>query len=288
MVDIVTLENNKIVHVKSVQLKVADKIKNDSELLKNSHKQYVIFKLLQLNITEYFEVVKETSNIPVMYVNKFENLFNYDFLLNMNRITINLLTSFKLYLDNSELFINRRFSKESEEFKSFKKLTGKIFDNSFAFRFLYKLRNYSLHIGLPLEGLTFRTSESSSKNSENKLSFKHLLNINDLLKEGKVFGKLKSELSKMDGEIDIVPLMTKLTHDIFRIQKLIFSFQQEKIENAIFNLEIFLGDYKNLNNKVWLLDTVNDTGDYINFSGYQIPFDIINDYKEFQKVSLLK
>lgn len=66
-----------------------------------------------------------------------------------NSLMLGFLGSVRTFLDHAGTSISRRYGKGSEEFLYFKALTAYQFDNVFSYRFLYKLRNYTQHCGMP-------------------------------------------------------------------------------------------------------------------------------------------
>ena len=78
--------------------------------------------------------------------------------LRINRHLVNYLGSARLYLDNYELRLKRAYGKGSREVASFKSETAQSYDGSFAYRFLYRLRNYGQHFGLPIGGIDAHAS----------------------------------------------------------------------------------------------------------------------------------
>jgi hypothetical protein len=62
---------------------------------------------------------------------------------------LNLMMSARTFLDHMETFIKREYGKDSEEINLFKKLAADEFDNRFSYKFMYKLRNYVQHCGMP-------------------------------------------------------------------------------------------------------------------------------------------
>lgn len=71
--------------------------------------------------------------------------------LNINRLFLNYVFSFRTYIDHLETFLKRTFGDTSNEVIAFKKLTAELYDNHFEYRFIYKLRNYAQHCGLPID-----------------------------------------------------------------------------------------------------------------------------------------
>ena len=68
----------------------------------------------------------------------------------LNQRTVNFLSSMRTYLDHAETRLKRKYGHTSSEAKDFAVAAAKEFDNSFAYRFMYKLRNYTQHCGMPL------------------------------------------------------------------------------------------------------------------------------------------
>ena len=75
---------------------------------------------------------------------------------------VNWLTAMRLYLDHTAALLDRRYGKNSAELLEFKAATNAAFDESSAYRFIYKFRNYVQHRGLPLSRLTM-TAEIEGK-----------------------------------------------------------------------------------------------------------------------------
>jgi hypothetical protein len=78
-------------------------------------------------------------------------------ILNLNRYIMNLLTAVRTFLDHTERNLTHRHGKDSEQFQAFKKATAEAYDSSFAYRFLYKLRNYVQHRGMPIGKMSINT-----------------------------------------------------------------------------------------------------------------------------------
>jgi len=73
--------------------------------------------------------------------------------IEINRILLNYLSSFRMLIDHSERLIKKRFGKDSKDFLKFKKTLKNIYDNHFEYRFIYKLRNFCQHCGIPVTDL---------------------------------------------------------------------------------------------------------------------------------------
>src|SRR6266705_4309051 len=62
--------------------------------------------------------------------------------LNLDRRFVNLLSSFRLYLDQSDHNISQIFGKDSNELKSVKKFKFELYDAHFGYRLIESLRNH--------------------------------------------------------------------------------------------------------------------------------------------------
>ena len=127
----------------------------------------------------------------------------------MNRLILNLLSSIRTYLDHTETRLKRDYGDSSEEYLLFKEETSKAYDNSFEYRFLYKLRNYSQHCGLPAG-----SAEITSFQDEN-LIWRDKMNVffsrDKLISQYDGWGNLiKKDLLAMPENFDVLSLVDKM------------------------------------------------------------------------------
>jgi hypothetical protein len=73
-----------------------------------------------------------------------------------NRKLLNFLSAARTFLDHTEAHLKRLYGDGSEEAQRFLTATSEAYDRTFAYRFLYKLRNYAQHCGLPLRYVDHR------------------------------------------------------------------------------------------------------------------------------------
>ena len=73
----------------------------------------------------------------------------------VNKYIKNFLYSIRTFLDHTETNLKRRYGKNSERFNDFKKACSEAYDNNFSYKFIYKLRNYVQHCGMPPSQLNF-------------------------------------------------------------------------------------------------------------------------------------
>lgn len=138
--------------------------------------------------------------------------------LNVNRLLLNYLSSVRTFLDHSETLLKRKFGSESDQFSDYKRVTADIYDNSFPYRFLYKLRNYAQHVGLPIQNIAF-SSEYQREDNLIKGTLNVSFNKEKLLSEFQKWGTVESDLKAIKGELGVMPIMLEMTHGIRLIEK---------------------------------------------------------------------
>ncbi|WP_159798927.1 hypothetical protein [Flavobacterium sp. MK4S-17] len=194
--------------------------------------------------------------------------------LNMNRKFLNYLSSIRSFLDHIETNTKRRYGKESYKIQEFKKITGYLYDSYFAYRFLYKLRNYSLHCGLPIDDIELSVTKvgENSFRPEYKVEF----DARELLANYAEWGPVKSDLKKMDKfsvfEVtnDMFPILTELWQKIMQL------FEPE-LKEAISYITKETGHLRTDHNHVSIFTNIiyeNDSPRY--FTNQIIPYDIID------------
>lgn len=183
MIQLSTFENRRFENIKEIDQECFDKLREDSEILKTIYTQFVVFKNLQLNLKDYSSFLAKITDISTDRAD-LKIIHHPDLLLKANQVILNFLSSFKFFLDNGESYLKRKYGKNSDEASSFIKLTRQEFDNCFAYRFLIKLRNYSIHLGFPLQGLMLEAEKFIDVPGETLGSIQLLIDI-DLIKKEK-------------------------------------------------------------------------------------------------------
>lgn len=283
MIRLSTFENRKFDTIKNISQEIFDEIQLDSEIIKVAYTQFVIFKNLQMNGNEYSEFLEKISDLHIGTVD-IKKAHSQELLFQANRVILNLLSSFKFFLDNGEAYLKRKYGKDSDESKEFRELTSNEFDNVFAYRFLIKLRNYSLHLGFPLQGLELKAEKNIETPLNTTGSLQLSIDLDLIKKEKSLLGKIVyDDIKNLEEDIDLKPLIVDLSSSILKIQKFIFSKQKEEIENAISNLVTFAGKYKTKTNDIKVFNNLKRNGNEVTFNAYHIPFEIITEFKRYIK-----
>ena len=283
MIRLSTFENNSFEPFKTINEETFELLKSDCSILKDAYTQFVVFKNLQLNLKDYFDFIEKWSNVPADRMD-FSISTNIHFVMFANKLILNSLMSFKFFLDNAEFYLKRKYGKQSSEATGFVLLTNKIYDNSFAYRFLYKLRNYSVHLGFPLEVINFDIKFNRENPEKSEHTAKLFLNKELLLKEKDLFGaKVYKEIKDYGNELDLIPLIDELSHHIMEFQKFVYRKQKDELTNSIENIELFTENKKTETNQIKVYYNYKKKGKKISFNVYDIPFEILVEYKKTYK-----
>ena len=167
---ILTEEQIKGIDEKYSHLKDTDVIESLGRYEMDSEQNNLVITEFPINKEDLIEISNQISNIQqeferlkVMYKMFISDVFDFLKLnselekknkvtneLDVNRFMMHLLSSGKLFVDFAE---NQIKTKHRQKFKKFHKLTSQQYDNSFAYRFCYNLRNFSQHVGSPISAL---------------------------------------------------------------------------------------------------------------------------------------
>jgi len=277
-----SFENNKFEPIKPVSQEEFNKVKDSIKSITEFNQQFLIYIYFQLNLIEFDKLINALSNIPVtqLDINALQSKNQY---ININRVIFNLLASFKFFIDSSEAYIKRKFGKKSTEINEFIEKTKYSFDNSFAYRFLSKLRHYSQHIGFPIHLFPFFANEDMKSPEKMKGNIKLVVELEILKKEKELFGRIVyNDLMELTTDIDIKPLIYELGDIIFSMEELIYNFHMLELENSIKYLESIGKEYKTMDNQLVIIYDIKSDNKYFNFSTLLLPFDEIVDIKNFK------
>lgn len=218
-----------------------------TKLTENSipENQYFLKGLIELNKREYQECVQATNNLNTLWLDskvfliavwnfldleqefekcskaftvKDKNYFRRDPYLNLNRYILNLLAAVRTYLDHTETSLNRKYGKGSDIFRKFEELTSQVYDNNFSYRFLYKLRDYAQHCGMPIGSFQRGVHESKQRPGEPE----YYLDIyfkRDSLLQGFNWKKLRTEIEQLPQEIPIFDHIISMMNSLLEINE---------------------------------------------------------------------
>jgi hypothetical protein len=163
-----------------------------------------LLKIVEMN-------AKEVNMVVDKYVEMYESskgsmTFMSDIMLDVNRLVLNYLSSIRTYLDHTETRLKREYGDNSEEYLKFKDLTSAAYDENFSYRFLYKLRNYAQHCGLPTGSISLSSHADGDGGTKTSLTLS--LVRDELLNKFSSWGeKVKEELKKCEEHFDVLSLI---------------------------------------------------------------------------------
>ena len=121
----------------------------------SDYEQYVMVRYAYV---EYLNLLERQAAALANHVHLSE-VMRAQIVHNINRRLRSFLSEFRIFLDYTETQLKRRYGAESEQARAFKEACSRQFDDSFDYRFVYKLRNYALHVNLPLNAMSLASGE---------------------------------------------------------------------------------------------------------------------------------
>jgi hypothetical protein len=142
----------------------------------------------------------------------------------VNRHLNNLLSSAKLYIDQTAHAISDQFGNASSQYRRFIDSTREEYDNSLAYRALEALRGYAQHRGLPTHSVSFssRRDETDPARIKNRHIVTFGLVPETIREDGRFKSSVLQELDSIvdkDGKIEIMPLIREYVSGIARVHK---------------------------------------------------------------------
>lgn len=245
------------------------------------------------NLKRLYEIVILNNNQFIMFIDSekkflYENSLSiigdkntyYLHHLNLNRMLLNYLSSFRTLIDHTETIIKRKYKKNSIECNQFSNLTNSLFDKYFAYRFFYKLRNYAQHCGIPID--QFEVSGTVIENNRIVPEYRIDFSSIDLLNKFKEWGAIVTKDLQTKKAFSIFPLLDEMKTALNEFWFSILEIFENKILNAIEFIELNVGHLNNNHATVCIFSDIvtDDFGNLKYFTSNNIPFDIITELTE--------
>ena len=141
-----------------------------------------------------------------------------------------LLSAVRAFDDRTSHSLSQWYGKDSAEFACFQTALSVEFDASFAYRFCYKLRNYSQHCGSPISDIR---AGSRLVDGELKEYFEPVFNSRTLLVKYKDWGKARPDLEAIKGEFSVVAIVDGLWASCERVYAKVLLQQQPHLVGAL-------------------------------------------------------
>lgn len=182
-------------------------VKSDKELFEMNHHYRRSTELL-LNYEEYQEVLKR--NLATLKKDETNPEFGEIVIIDVNRSLINLISSFKAFIEIFEGRLKSKYGKDSAVFLKIKSILRGAYDKYFEYRFFYELRNYSQHKNYPVGRFELIKSEVKGNYLLRPLFVKQ-----ELLDDERISKKFKFELRTYNDFFPIDNLVSRF-YSIFK------------------------------------------------------------------------
>lgn len=184
-------------------------------------------------IENYIDFEKEllSSGARHMLFKKYDYDWMHSEINFINRCAVNLLTTCRLYLDQSKHHIGNIYGKNSDKVNKFTFETEYRYDNYLGYRTMEALRNYVQHRGFPIHSGTFDIKFVDKESTSNVLfAFTPYILVSELDKDPKFKKSILAELKTMGEKVDIKPLIREYVECIGLIQEKIRQNMKDDLE----------------------------------------------------------
>lgn len=156
---------------------------------------------------------------------------------NVNRHLNNLLSSAKLYIDQTAHALSEEFGRSSDIYMRYRASTCGEYDASLAYRALEAMRGYVQHRGLPTHSISF--SSRRDETDANRIRNRHIVTFGlvpeSVREDGgfkpSVLGELEDIVDK-EGRIELMPLIRDYVSGIARVHKSVRMSVSAELDNA--------------------------------------------------------
>jgi hypothetical protein len=134
------------------------------------------------------------------------------------RRIINLLSTGRLYLDQSIHNLNNIPSIKSIIIEEIKKEKNKQYDQHLGYRAMKALRNYVQHRGYPIQGLTYNNKLVGKDPNEKYLfSITPYIQVQEFEKDNKFKKEVLEEIKRLGEKVDLKPLIREYVEALWNI-----------------------------------------------------------------------
>jgi len=217
---------------------VKEENENSTNIESISEEKFLITSLqkAQVTISDYHQSAQLINcvkfNIGVFKETVRKSLVEYSNIIEKNHMPpsadhvsysiLNILNSFRAFIDHSNYSISKTFGKKSKPLSKWKKAQTEIFDKHFEYRFIYKLRNYCQHVGIPPVTMSF-----SQTAEDEKIKCNIDIKTETLLEERTVWGaKLTKEIENSPSLISVLSVIKGWAKTFLELSGMLIAFKQ--------------------------------------------------------------
>jgi hypothetical protein len=148
-----------------------------------------------------------------------------------NRHLLNLLSSALTFLDHTAHYLSSLFREGSDPLRQFHERRRRIYEAVFAYRFLYNLRNYAQHRGLPI-GTIEHLADMHPRTREERGRLVLGFDVGVLLQDAKGWRTMRDELRQMGPKLEIANQPSEYVDSLADLQSLAIELQRPRLAAA--------------------------------------------------------
>lgn len=191
-------ESDELQFIRDLSLEEIKQYNMHIEKIYSLEDDFSLYFITTLNYNDLQQAIKEHS---ISIINTDDRSIARAVMMDLNRRLLNYMTSARSFVHHMETILKRKFDDTSEEYKILKSATSKEYDDHFAYRFFYKLRNYSQHCGMPIDHISSQITFDTETNSISDKKVMILFSRDRLLQNYSEWGPVKKDLLNMEEDI---------------------------------------------------------------------------------------
>ncbi|MEK0338137.1 MAG: hypothetical protein QQN41_11955, partial [Nitrosopumilus sp.] len=205
------------------RIEISDERFNDiKNAINNIFEALYIEEKLDFVIENYFEfetTLLHSATRHMIFQNQDYDWYQEERHL-ISRRMANLLSSCRLYIDQTNHNISNIYGEGSDQLMEIKQIKIAKYKSSFSYRLMEALRNYVQHRGFPIHGVKFnskRTNVDEIEESELLFSITPYIKTKNLESDKKFNKSVAKELKNIGEIVDVKPLIRKFVGGIGHI-----------------------------------------------------------------------
>ncbi len=175
------------------------------------------------NALEAFKAGQSTTTLTPVIRSSFEDV----------------LSAFRRFVDRTAHLLSQRYGPDSKEVRALKRAMSLEFDEEFAYRFMYHLRNYSEHRGTPIARIKQTSTLMPGGRLEHELDV--LFDSRKLLSDHEWHRQVRADLAGINGEFSAVVTVDALLHACGRVHCKALLAQEDRIRVAAAGIQTLSG-----------------------------------------------
>ncbi len=217
--------------IQAIEGESAESLAQDAEFLSDYHRTKQLIEAVQFNLQQYHAAVSESIREHATAEGLGEDRLSQS-LKNIPYLVLNILGSFRAFLDHSDYALPKVFGENSSEVAEWELRQSEVYDSYFAYRFMYKFRNYCQHVGMP--PIQFSFSQSEQHEGE---KFEMSLMKSTLLEERSVWNqKIVADLENAPERIAFAELLELWSESFRKLSEFLLKIKSKRAHAAAHNI----------------------------------------------------